>query len=225
MPPLITALLVKDERARYLERVLRRCLEFSDHVLVLDDGSSDGSPDLARDLGCRVGIRTGETMWGAEAPARAELWQWGAEVAGERGWLLIADADQILHGDPRPLLQTTQHNAWAFPLYDCWNSETTFRADDFWQGYQVARPWLFKPSALREPPAWPARGLHTGHCPANYPLHCGIADSSILSSSSLYWSHLAYVTPEHRREKYERYMSRADQLGPFELAHAKSILD
>lgn len=215
----MTAILCKDERARYLERVLRRCLEFSSEVLVLDDGSSDGSPDLARELGCRVGIRTGATMWGAEASARSELWSWGAEVAGERGWLLIADADQILHGDPRPLLQTTQHNAWAFPLYDLWDSETTYRADGFWQGHLHPRPWLFRPSKMEcDPPIWPDRGLHVGHFPANARLRAGIA-------GDLYWSHLAYVKEEHRLQKKARYLAQAHQLTPFEKAHAESIDD
>src|SRR4051812_33501188 len=117
---LVTALLVKDERERYLERVLRRCLEFSDQVLVLDDGSTDGSADLAVDLGCVVRVREGPAMWGQESPARSHLWSWGA-AAADGGWLLICDADQILHGDPRPLCYSTSHTAWAWELYDCWD--------------------------------------------------------------------------------------------------------
>lgn len=217
-PRLVTALLVKDERDRYLERVLQRCLEFSDQVLVLDDGSTDGSPDLARELGCEVRIRDETGMWGREAPARAELWTWGAEAADD-GWLLICDADQILHGDVRPLCWTTQYTAWAFPLFDIWNDERYYRADGFWQGYKIPRPWLFKPSTLREPSQWPDRGLHTGHCPLNFPLFCGIAPETV------YWSHLGWLNSIHRQQKYERYMAKADSLTPFERAHVASILD
>lgn len=217
-PRLVTGLLVRDERARYLERVLRRCLEFSDAVLVLDDGSTDGSPELAAELGCQVRIRGETGMWGNEAPARAALWQWMAEEAGD-GWALVCDADQLLHGDPRPLLRTTQYNAWAFPLYDLWGDERFYRADGFWQGYKYARPWLFRPSALQERAVWPDRGLHTGHCPVNFPLSCGVAPDT------LYWSHLAYVNPDARKAKYEQYMAESEQLTPFERAHAASILD
>lgn len=218
MSQLVSALLVKDEKDRYLERVLRRCLEFSDAVIVLDDGSTDGSPELAETLGCQVRRRSGAAMWGQEAPARAELWEWLAAEAGD-GWALVCDADQVLHGDLRPYLLTTQHNAWAFPLFDCWDDERYYRADGFWQGYTVARPWLFRPSALRETPLWPARGLHTGHCPTNFPLHCGTCGPDV------YWSHLGWVKAEDRRQKYERYMACADQLSAFELAHAQSIVD
>lgn len=218
-PRLVTALLVKDERDRYLERVLRRCLEFSDDVLVLDDGSTDGSPDLARELGCKVRHRGGPAMWGQEAPARAELWDWGAEEAGD-GWLLICDADQILHGDPRPLLLTTEFNAWAWPLFDCWDSEDRFRADGFWEGYKHARPWLFLPSSLTVVAEWPKRGIHTGHCPSNFPIHCGIAPVDLY-----WWNHLGWLNSIHRRQKYSQYMAQADSLSPFERAHVASILD
>jgi glycosyltransferase involved in cell wall biosynthesis len=198
--------------------VLRHCLSFSDQVLVLDDGSTDGSPELAHELGCQVLRRDGASMWGQEAPARAELWHWGAEAAGD-GWLLICDADQILYGDIRPLLRTTQHNAWAWSLFDCWNDERYYRADGFWQGYKLARPWLFKPSTLTEPALWPDRALHTGHCPANFPMRCGTAPYDI------YWSHLGWLNPADRQAKYQRYMTQADHLTPFERAHVASILD
>ena len=104
MPKLVTALLVKNEADRYLRRVLQCCWKFSDAVLVLDDRSTDNSVQLAKDLNCQVRIRgslTGEA-WGKEALARAELWDWAAEEAGD-GWVLICDADMLLHGDPRPL--------------------------------------------------------------------------------------------------------------------------
>ena len=216
---LVTALLVKDEADRYLEPVLRRCHEFSDEVLVLDDGSQDGSVEMARRLGCGVKRRDDTGMWGNEAPARAELWDWGARVAGE-GWLLIADADMILYGDPRPLTMTTQCTAWAWPLFDCWNDPRFFRMDGYWQGHLHPRPWLFRPSALRETPVWPARGIHTGHMPHNFPLRaCPIYDYSV------YWMHLAYVRPDDRMKKHRQYLAQAHQLSAFERAHAESVAD
>lgn len=219
MSKLVTALLVRNEKDKYLERVLRRCLEFSDEVLVLDDGSTDGSDRLAWSLGCQVKPWTGETMWGTESPARAALWDWGAEVAGD-GWLLICDADMILYGDPRPLTLATNVNSWAWPLYDCWNSDRYYRHDTFWKGHEHPRIWMFKPSALGDSlPEWPKRGIHTGHAPVNFPYLAGIPDSTY------YWIHLAYVSPEHRQQKLEKYLAQAHQLSPFERAHAESVGD
>jgi hypothetical protein len=218
MPKLVTALLVKNEADKYLERVLKRCWEFSDDVLVLDDGSTDGSLRMAWRLGCQVRERREAGMWGNEAPARAELWDWGAKEAGD-GWLLICDADMLWHGDPRPLTLTTQHNSWALCLYDMWDGPQ-YRCDGFWQGHLYPRPWMFKPSALLEAPIWPERGIHTGHAPVNFPYNTGVLDNR-----EYYFIHGAYWTPELRIQKYQQYKAKADQLSPFETAHATSILD
>ena len=220
MPKLVTALLVRNEADKYLEQVLTRCLEFSDSVLVLDDNSTDGSDRLAWRLGCEVQRWTGATMWGTESPARAALWDWGAQEAKD-GWLLIADADMILHGDPRPFLYTTQHNAWSFVLYDLWDSDTTYRCDNFWQGHRHPRPWLFRPSRLGyDVPIWPDRGLHTGHCPSNAQINAGI-----LYPDELCWLHLAYKESSNRLRKHQQYLEKSHLLTPWEQAHAASVGD
>ena len=220
MPRLVTALLVKNEKDKYLERVLRRCADFSDEIVVLDDNSTDGSNILAWRLGCSVRSWNGETMWGTESPARAALWDWGAEAAGD-GWLLVCDADMLLQGDPRPLCLSTTVNSWAWVLYDVWNEERFYRCDGYWMGHKVPRPWLFKPSALGyDTPEWPQRGIHTGHCPSNSKLLTGICHP--LSNS---WIHLAYLEKAVRMEKREKYLMQAHQLSPFERAHAESVGD
>jgi glycosyltransferase involved in cell wall biosynthesis len=217
---LVTALLVKNERDKYLERVLRRCSEFSDEIVVLDDGSDDGSPELAESLGCRVFHREHTGMWGNESPARAELWQLGAEAAGD-DWVLICDADMLLNGDPRPLTLSRQCNAWAWVLYDCWNDERYYRCDGYWQGHLHPRPWMFRPSALKDTPIWPRKGIHTGHAPQNFPYNV----TYVTPESGIYWSHLAYVRRDGRLSKRTRYLEQAHQLSPFERAHAESVGD
>lgn len=219
MTRLVTALLVRNEADRYLRQVLQRCTEFSDEILVLDDGSTDGTVDLAKSLGCIVKQRPKSGAWGNEAPARAELWDRGVKCAKD-GWLLICDADQILHGDPRHLTESWECNAWAFVLYDLWNP-TQYRADGHWQAHLHPRPWMVKPSALQPfAPQWNGRGMHVGHLPPNIPLACGIAPSD-----QYYWLHYAYASPESRKAKLDQYLKVADQLTPQELAHARSIGD
>ncbi len=220
---LVTALLARDEAGpdRYLRRVLARCAEFSDDILVLDDGSTDDTFAVTKAAGAHAVKRTTrDAAWGAEAPARAELWHRAAERA-RKGWVLVCDADMLLVGDPRPYTASWDCNAWAWPLADLWDSETTFRVDGPWgAGPVTPRPWLFKPSAVPPgwSPAWPTRGIHCGHAPANFPACVGIA-------SSLHWLHLGWMQPEHRRAKAAQYASVADQLSAFERAHAATILD
>ena len=222
MTRLVTAILAKNEAApdRYLRRVIERAKEFSDAVLVLDDGSTDDTASVARDLGCIVETRSATPAWGAEAPARRELWERAALLA-DGGWVLICDADMELRGDPRPLTHSWGVASWAFPLVDLWNSEVTARVDGPWGfGPRTPRPWLFRPSALTGAAEWSTRGVHCGHAPANFDLAgpCGVADD-------LLWLHFSFLRPEHRRAKYEAYMKVADQLSPFELAHARSVID
>ena len=210
---LTAAIVARNEADRYLARVIARCQTFADQILLLDDHSTDSTPKLAKDMGCQVRSRSGDLLWGNESPARAELWNWAHEEAGD-GWVLICDADQLLEGDPRPYCQSWDVNAWAFPLFDCWDSETQFRADGYWQGYQYARPWLFCPSRIGR---WEveSRALHAGHCPPNTQLVVGVAD--------LHWLHLAYCDPGHRAEKRARYLAKRHLLNPHEIAHAESI--
>lgn len=221
MTRLISAILARNEAAedRYLRRVIARCMEFSDDVLVLDDNSTDATRDIAAEMGCVVHVRADVVAWGAEAPARAQLWDAAAELAGPEGWVLVCDADMLLEGDPRPLCASWGVTGWAFPLVDLWDSEETFRVDGPWgHGPRTPRPWLFKPGALREPPVWPDRGVHVGHCPSNWLGPTGVAPD-------LFWRHLGWMKREHRQSKYTQYMSVRHQLTPFELAHAESILD
>lgn len=221
MPRLVTALLVKDEADKYLERVLKRCLEFSDEVIMVDDGSTDGSDRMAWRLGCNVKRRSVDGMWGNEAPARAELWDHATRAAGD-GWVLICDADMILHGDPRPLTLSRQCNSWSWPLFDIWTEdERMFRHDGYWQGHAYARPWMFRPRMMDcSPPIWPDRGIHTGHCPQNSKLL-----TCVSHNLQVYWIHLAYSRLPDRLNKHRKYLEQAHQLSGFELGHANSILD
>lgn len=221
MTRLVSAILAKDEAGedRYLRRVVARCFKFSNDVLLLDDNSSDATRDIAADLGCVVRIRAGMAAWGAEAPARAQLWDAAAELAGPEGWVLVCDADMLLEGDPRPLCASWGATGWAWPLVDLWDSEDHFRVDGPWaHGPRSPRPWLFRPSALTESPRWPDRGVHCGHAPLNFPGPIGVAPD-------LYWKHLGWVKRSHRLHKAQMYASVASQLSEFERAHALTILD
>lgn len=186
---------------------------------MLDDNSTDGTAEIARNLGCKVYTRDVQTpMWGAEAPARAQLWDLAAQHAGD-GWVLVFDADMLLSGDPRPLAASWDCDAWAWPLLDLWNDEAHHRVDGAWAyGPVTPRAWMFRPSALRESALWRNSRLHTGHAPANFAGLVGLAPQ-------LVWHHLSYVRADHRAAKHRQYLQHRASLTPFEIAHAESIID
>lgn len=218
--PFCTALLLKDERGRFLSEVLDWHGRYGP-LVVLDDNSTDGTYEFCRDHPAviRCERRDPDTgMWGNESPARAHLWRLAAESADA---FLICDGDQLLSADPRPLLQTQNLNAWAFPLYDLWDARDTYREDGFWRGHLHPRPWLFFPHRVPEgyKADWSTRGIHCGHSPSNLPLALQTAPSEF------YWLHLAYMLPGDRDAKLTKYRSQYHQMTDFEQAHAESIAD
>jgi glycosyltransferase involved in cell wall biosynthesis len=101
MPRLIGLVLARNEADKFLKPVLTRLLAVCDSVLLLDDNSTDDTYAIAKEMGCSVKKRTKPPMWGEEASARQELWEWGVSRRKDNDWLLICDADQELVGDPQ----------------------------------------------------------------------------------------------------------------------------
>jgi glycosyltransferase involved in cell wall biosynthesis len=215
----VAAILARNEADRFLRETVESLRPLCPTILVLDDHSEDQTAQLARDLGCEVRSRSGEPMWGQESPARQELWNWAAEECGD-GWIYIADADHITHADPatwKMMLTAWNTNAWAMPLYDCWDTPTQHRVDGFWQGYTVARPWLFRPSKSSGF-TWNTRGIHCGHAP--------IADWIVGAAPASVWiNHYGWLRASDRIEKHLRYTKENANLSEFERAHVASILD
>lgn len=216
----VAAILARNEADRFLTECLQSLAPHCDEILLLDDGSTDATREVASAHGAQVRSREGPPMWGQEAPARAELWAWGAEVAKD-GWLLIADADQALvapHDDWQMMLSSWTANCWGFPLYDCWDAPDQHRSDGHWVGHLTKRAWLFRPRDCPNP-EWGTRGVHTGHCPANMPIVGAHAPSSV------WWRHYGWMRKADRDEKLARYLCCKDLLAPNELAHLLSVND
>lgn len=212
-------MLARNEADRYLSATLASMWRICDRILVLDDGSTDDTASVSRSAGANVKQRNGNPMWGDESNARAELWAWGSGVAKD-GWLYISDADHELVCEPetvRALTTSWSVNCWGMRLYDCWDSPQKHRVDGQWAAYQVARPWLFRPSACPDP-QWTGRGLHSGHAPINFPYHMGVAPNSV------WLRHLGWMNAVDREAKVARYTAAAQHLQPAELAHLQSVL-
>jgi hypothetical protein len=159
-------------------------------------------------------------MWGAEGPARAQLWHL---ASGFADWFLIADCDQLLTDDPRPLCDSADASAWAFVLYDLWDADRRlYRADRYWCAHDHPRPWLFCPrrGGVGERPDWGTRGIHVGHSPPGVAWQIGVAPPDRWA-----WLHLGYADPAHRQEKLTRYRSQYHQMTLPEQHHAESIGD
>lgn len=207
-PKCVASLLVRNEAGedRYLRRVLANCALFCDEIVVLDDHSTDETVAICRAADKVVAVESTESQeggwWkgGSEFRARQQLWALACQHAGPDGWVLVMDADQELLGiapeEFRELLHSEAVDCWAFPLWDCWESDQWQRVDGYWKGWAFPRVWL----ARALPGTWNDRGVHSGHLPTrnwtpgNAPIGAGIA-------------HYGYIKREHRLRKMEKYVS------------------
>jgi len=230
---IVAALLARNEAGedRYLTRCVKNALRYCDAIVCVDDHSHDHTASLVRRAASMVGkpavvvpAVSDSGFWGKnETAVRAQLWDLAQVVAGDDGWIYVFDADhellEISPEDVRLLTASQAVNAWAFPLWDCWDSDQRMRVDGFWQAHLHPRPWLFKARPTPEfVPHWDAKAIHCGHVPHNYPLQAGIAPG--LAGIR----HLGYVHPEARQKKHRQY-TEVTALSDAERAHAESIAD
>ena len=215
--PLIGALLVRNEAApdRYLRLAVANALSYCDLVVALDDGSTDATVQTLQEYP-RVEIvahsasqDAGAGFWGHdEATPRARLWALAAKRAGPNGWIYVFDADHELVGitpkEVRTYLTSNSVTAWALPLWDCWDSPDTHRVDGYWQAHKHPRPWFFRaqptPDFIADWSTICRKGVHTGHCPPNFPLVVGEMRGAAIR-------HHGYINPEHRNAKAAKYLS------------------
>ena len=208
------AAMVKDEASNYLPSALDAWREFSDHIIVLDDQSTDGTADLCREAGCYVLSWTGSPAWGHETPPRRHLWE--AAVQSGHDWIFVLDADMVPAKDPRELLLGGIDGV-GFTLFDLWDDHS-YRSDFYWRGHEVSRLWLVRNPRTTGNQTWTGRGIHSGHLPQNLRLE------RILQAPREYsLLHYAYATADDREKKIKQYMARGHQLTLHEWAHAASI--
>jgi len=217
---LTVATMVKDEIDRFWPKALEVWNDFSDSIIVLDDGSTDGTREAAQNAGAYIVAVEAQSKaaWGNESPKRQLLFEEVWKRTAEGDYIFFLDADMIPARCPRAIIDE-EGETFAFGLYDLWEPKR-YRDDSFWAAHFHPRPWMIKRTNEEGPWEWNQRGIHCGHFPLNLRLsriRYAPEDFSIL--------HYAYVTPELREAKYKQYQSVRTQLSYLEWAHVESILE
>lgn len=212
----LTAMLpVRNEAGRYLEQVLRELSEYVDHIVVLDDASTDATPDICHSFPKAIVHRNKAPEFVEnESRFRARLWELTVET--DPDWILAIDADEVFEERMKDeidvLIEQDEYDAVEFRLFDFWNGTSHVRVDGGWN------PWPKRVRMLvRYDPdrtyTWPDRRLHCGRIPLE------LRGPLIVYQSDLRVMHFGWARPEDVRRKYDRY--RAIE----ETKHLQSVLD
>jgi len=207
---LTIASVVRNEADAFLASALEAWKQFADHIIVLDDGSTDATPDILKDAGVELHTQS-SSMLGNEWPTRVKLWN----LVKDQDWVVWCDADHVPSSNPKPHLKGAVS---AFKVFDLW-SETEYREDAWWTGHK--RHWWSSVRMTALPKdftgRWNERGVHSGHVPRNLPPAHPVEDCFML--------HYGYSTPELRAQKMKMYEEGwGPHLTPQEKFHAKTIL-
>lgn len=183
----------------WIERVLASHLRVCDHVLFLDDGSTDQTYDIAESFDRVTGFRQA-TFPRNEARDRNRLF---AEAHTFRpDWCWWFDGDETLWQGERSDIETVPHNKNTLSSYliDLWGDDQHYAAD--WS-HPKLHIFRYLSEACRHY-RWRGRGPHQIHCGGRPRLDAyqkpeHIAHSPIVE---LHWS---WMTPEACSRKLRQY--------------------
>ncbi|WP_405106283.1 glycosyltransferase family 2 protein [Paenibacillus sp. FSL K6-1217] len=201
-PKLTLTMIVKNEGARFLRKVLLEHRKYIDEAVIIDDASTDDTADICREIleGIPLHlIHNPVSRFHNESGLRRQ--QWEAVVATQPEWILNLDGDEVFESkfadEVDSLLRTDNCDLFCFRLYDFWD-EASYREDMYWRAHQSYRPFLLR---YREDVTYAWNDL---------PQHCGRLPENIFELphqlSNLRLKHLGWSKPEFRLEKYLRYM-------------------
>ncbi len=201
LPKLTVGMLVRNEGARYLERVLEHITRYADEVVILDDGSTDNTVAICRQQLINIPhciVENSISRFNNEVELRQALWDLAASTQPD--WIMILDADELFETkavtEIKELITDDSIDVVYFRLYDMWN-ERSYREDGCWMAHRVYRPFLvrYQQDYSYE---WQEQALHCGRFPANIYNLPG-------KKSNLRLQHFGWARPEDRVAKYLRY--------------------
>ena len=219
---LLLSMIVKNEANRYLRKVLELNSIFADHILIIDDASTDETVKVCEEILKNKSytiICNYESKFSKEYTLRKEQWNIALSY-DDFDWFLVLDADEILDSSflniKSQLLDQNEINAFYFRLYDMW-SETHYRDDNLWCAHNTFRPFLVRPDRNQQF-NWNETNQHCGRFPKEiYQLS--------YSCHPLRIQHLGWSSENDRINKYLRYKQLDPNAEFGNKAHYESILD
>lgn len=211
MTKLVASLVVKNELGRYLPECIGHLREFVDHIVVLDDGSTDRTGEWLDDnADGKMSVTHLEPedgfFSGHEGRKRQRLLD--LTLAQEPDWVLNIDADEFISdGDKvRDYITNQPRFVGTLPMEEVWAAEKSalkIRMDGGWRPHPVPCLWSASLSGMRGRPLQITNNaLACGREPEVVRRYYGRArptGSSIL--------HFGWANRSERQSRYERYVT------------------
>ena len=182
-------------RAKNEARWLTLCLAsqyFCDHVIVLDDNSTDETPDICRQFGVEYYKKPFDAGWD-EGTDRTMLAMMATAYNPE--WICSMDGDEELLPDTWEKLSPVLDNQTVRVIdvlnINLWDNINTVRVDAPWGNQYRQRFWRFKPGVLTY----------------NFD-HCSLPNEITerpFAQIGLGLKHYGYMLEDDRIRKYARY--------------------
>lgn len=197
------SMIVKDERQRYLSRVLRSLVGHIDEAVIIDDGSTDDTILICKEILGEIPlhiITNKESMFSNEVNLRKL--QWEATIKTNPDWILNLDADELIEekfwDKASDILDNPDFEKCCFRLYDMWN-ETEYREDEWWNAHSHADTYMLR---YREDfqYQWKDTPQHCGRFPSN----CGIFTGA---GEVFRIQHMGWAKEADRLIKFRRYQT------------------
>lgn len=218
---LSAGLILRNERARYLEYALANLLEFVDDIAVVDDGSTDSWEDLIP-AGAPIRIlrldqdgRDNEPDFYRHAIARNRLLDFTLDGLPE--WVVASDCDEIWTDGPaiRHACETTTADVLTVDIVEVWEAcEDCLctREDGGWRSHPIGAVWRVAPFR-RQILSLADKQTATGRVPdAVHRVRAEPTGEAIL--------HFGWSNEAERAERFKRYPTGSGHAN----AHVESIM-
>lgn len=194
---------VKDGK-KFVLPWITQMVKICEHVLILDDGSTDGTSQILQYAETSFPNRVHVTRQTNVPFDGGRDWQILHDAAAtlKPDWILALDIDELIDEDDLERFATltaTKHEdiqAWTFPFYYLWNDEQTYRFDGNYEKCHVIRLFRFDPA--RTPPK---RASHSQMCSDEL-------DRRLIRTADVRVKHFGYLDPKDRLEKFLHYTKR-----------------
>lgn len=218
-------MVIRDELDRYLQAMVLHHRPLVDQIFIYDDRSRDLDRGILKSWGVdHIRVRNAErpSFLDDERDFREDGWNLFVEACQPRegDWILGLDADEFwVEISPRAVARAadiTGYQSVELPIPEIWKMEPLAeRTDGFWGGITGLRMTKYLPHDQR----FPWGGMGCGVFPAY--AHQGKRWNALLSPGGRIL-HFGYAHPQDRKEKFERYMTNANNHAS---THVQSIME